>query len=441
MKIAIRHGRLVDPATGSDAARDLLIVDGRIAAIVEPGAESDFAAARTIDATGCIVCPGLVDLSARLREPGSEYRATLESEIDAALAGGVTSLVCPPDTDPPLDEPGLVEMLKHRARTLNRTHVHPLGALTMGLAGVALTEMCELQEAGCVGFSQADVPIADTQVLLRALQYAQTFGFTVWWRPHDAYLGRGGVAASGPVAARLGLPSMPAINETVALLTLFELMRSFGTAGGASAAPRVHLCRLSSAGGVALVRAARAEGLPITSDVGIHHVHLTDVDIGFFDAQCRIDPPLRGQRDRAAIRAALADGTIDAICSDHTPVDDDAKLLPFGEAEPGATGLELLLPLVLKWADEEGRSLVDALALVTRRAAAIVAPGTAAAPEGRIVVGDAADLCVFDLEARWVVSPATLRSQGRNSPFTGYEMKGRVRATLVDGVVVHEATD
>ena len=465
MRLLIRNARVIDPATLLDAPRDLYIAAGRIVGIVEPGVpgqvasrgaghgasqgstQGDFTPNRTIDATGLIVCPGLVDLSARLREPGSEYKATLESEICAALAGGVTSLVCPPDTDPPLDEPGLVEMLKHRARTLNRTHVHPLGALTMGLNGVALTEMSELHDAGCVGFSQANEPIADTQVLLRALQYAQTFGFTVWLRPQDAHLGRGGVAASGAVAARLGLPSIPATNETIALLTIFELLRSFGTESAkgrdASASPRVHLCRLSSAGGIALVRAAKAEGLPVTCDVGVHHVHLTDMDIGFFDAQCRIDPPLRGQRDRAAIRDALADGTIDAICSDHTPVDDDAKLLPFGEAEPGATGLELLLPLVMKWADESRLPLADALARVTCRAAAIVAGRVesnlaSSSPTGRIEIGGVADLCFFDPDERWTLAPAAGKSQGKNTPFMGYEMKGRVRITMVGGTVVHE---
>lgn len=444
MKLAIRNGRVVDPASGLDAVRDVLVDGGCVVAIADAAhptgaGDAAFVADRTIDATGLVVCPGLVDLSARLREPGSEYRATLESEIDAALAGGVTSLVCPPDTDPPLDEPGLVEMLKHRARTLDRTHVHPLGALTVGLGGVALTEMCELQDAGCVGFSQADAPIADTQVLLRALQYAQTFGFTVWLRPQDAHLGRGGVAASGPVAARLGLPAVPVTNETVALLTIFELLRSFGLGGGSSAAPRVHLCRLSSASGIALVRAARAEGLPVTCDVAVNHVHLTDVDIGFFDAQYRLNPPLRSQRDRAAIRGGLVDGTIDAICSDHTPVDDDAKLLPFGEAEAGASGLELLLPLVLKWSDEMRVPLVDALGHVTHRAAAII--GGPAASAGRIAVGAPADLCVFDPAARWTVGPSTLRSQGRNTPFSGYEMQGRVRATVVGGNLVYAVSD
>jgi len=444
LRVAIRNARVIDPASRLDAPRDLFIGAGRIVAISAPGddrAATDFNANRTIDARGLVVCPGLVDLSVRLREPGSEHRATLESEIDAALAGGVTSLVCPPDTDPPLDEPGLVEMLKHRARTMSRSHVHPLGALTMGLGGVALTEMSELHEAGCIGFSQANVPIADTQVVLRALQYAQTFGFSVWWRPQDAYLGRGGVAASGPVAARLGLPSVPATNETVALHTIFELMRSFGREGARSVAPHVHLCRISSAAGLDLIRAAKAEGLPLTCDVGIHHVHLIDLDIGYFDAQCRLDPPLRSQRDRAAIRAALVDGTIDAVCSDHTPVDDDAKLLPFGEAEAGASGVELLLPLVVKWAEEAEVSLVDALAHVTHRAAGIVAGATASIPTGRLDVGGAADLCLFAPDERWTVVPERLRSQGKNSPFLGLEMKGRVRMTLVGGSVVHEVRD
>ena len=439
MKLHIRNARVIDPASGLDAARDLFIAAGRIVAIAAPAEQREgFTANRIIDARGLIAAPGLVDLSARLREPGYEYKATLESEIAAALAGGVTALVCPPDTDPPLDEPGLVEMLKHRARTLNRTHVFPLGALTMGLKGVALTEMSELFDAGCVGFSQANVAIADTQVLLRALQYAQTFGYTVWLRPQDAHLGRGGVAASGVVAARLGLASVPVSSETVALFTIFELMRGFADANGKSAAPRVHLCRLSSAAGLALVRAAKAEGLPVTCDVGVHHVHLTDVDIGYFDANCRLDPPLRGARDRDAIRAALSDCTIDAICSDHTPVDDDAKLLPFGVAEAGATGLELLLPLTLKWADESGATISAALAMITSGAARIL--GSPHAALGRLAVGGPADLCLIDPARRWTIAPSALKSQGKNTPFIGYELAGRVVTTLIGGQLVHDTT-
>ena len=340
MKLHIKNGRLIDPANGIDANRDLYLADGKVAAIGT--APAGFQADQTIDAQGLVVAPGLVDLSARLREPGYEYKATLESELQAAIQGGVTSLVCPPDTDPVLDEPGLVEMLRHRARSMNQAHVYPLGALTVGLKGQALTEMAELTDAGCVGFSQADEPILDTTVLMRAMQYAQTFGYTVWLRAQDAHLGRNGIAHSGPIASRLGLSGVPVMSETIALYTIFELMRSTGA--------RVHLCRISSAAGVALVRAAKKEGLRLTCDVGAHHVHLTDADIGFFDANARLTPPLRSQRDRDALRQGLLDGTIDAICSDHTPVDDDEKLLPFGEASPGATGLELLLSLALKWA-------------------------------------------------------------------------------------------
>ena len=430
MNLHISNGHLVDPANGIDALHDLYIADGRIAGV--GNAPPGFVIDRVIDATGLVVAPGLVDLSARLREPGYEYKATLESEMQAALQGGVTSLVCPPDTDPVLDEPGLVEMLKYRAEKLNQAHVYPLGALTVGLKGCALTEMAELTEAGCIGFSQADAPIFDTNVLLRALQYAQTFGFTVWLRPQDPHLGLGGIAHSGPMASRLGLSGVPVMAETIALHTIFELVRSTGA--------RVHLCRISSAAGLALIRAAKKEGLPVSCDVGAHHVHLTDMDIGFFDANARLAPPLRAQRDRDAIRAALVDGTIDAICSDHTPVDDDEKLLPFGEASPGATGLELLLSLAIKWADQvdapgarsadsarSGR-LARALAKVTADPARVLN-----LPCGRLDVGRIADLCIFDPECRWTVNAAALASQGKHTPFIGYELSAQVRMTIVAG--------
>jgi dihydroorotase len=421
MTIQIKNGRVIDPANKIDAVLDVYVADGKIAAIGSK--PSGFEAKQVIDATGLVVAPGLVDLSARLREPGYEYKATLESELDAAIAGGVTSLLCPPDTDPVLDEPGLVEMLVHRARLLNQSHVYPLGALTVGLKGKELTEMAELTEAGCVGFSQAEETIQDSTVMLRAMQYAKTFGYTVWLRPHDPNLGKGGVAHSGPLASRLGLSGVPVISETIALHTIFELMRSTGA--------RVHLCRISSAAGIELIRAARAEGLPVTCDVGAHHVHLTDNDIGFFDPNARLTPPLRSQRDRDAIRAGLLDGTIDAICSDHTPLDDEEKLLPFGEASPGATGLELLLSLAIKWAQEtapgkDGISM--AIARVSCDAARI-----AGVDAGTLKVASVADICVFDADARWKVEAAALRSQGRHTPFLGYELPAQVRHTIVSG--------
>ncbi|GAB3399036.1 dihydroorotase [Massilia agilis] len=427
MKLHIKNGRVVDPANNIDKVTDLFIADGKVAAV--GSAPAGFAADSTIDATGLVVAPGLVDLSARLREPGYEYKATLESEMQAAMQGGVTTLVCPPDTDPVLDEPGLVEMLKHRARNLNQAHVHPLGALTVGLKGLALTEMAELTEAGCIGFSQAEVPVQDTTVLLRALQYAKTFGYTVWLRPQDAHIGRGGVAHSGPLASRLGLSGVPVMAETIALHTIFELVRATGA--------RVHLCRLSSAAGLELVRAAKKEGLPVTCDVGVHHLHMTDADIGFFDSNARIDPPLRSQRDRDAIRAAVLDGTVDAVCSDHTPVDDDEKLLPFGEASPGATGLELLLSLMLKWAEDERGAAKDslsrAIARVTSQAARV-----AGLQAGDLSVGASADVVVFDPEARWTVKASALASQGKHTPFLGYELSGQVKATIVAGQIAYQ---
>lgn len=434
MKFLIRNGRVIDPASGRDELADVAIASGRIVAIgaVPP----DFAAPRTIDARGLVVMPGLVDLAARLREPGHEHEGMLESELNAAAAGGVTSLVCLPDTDPPLDEPGLVEMLKFRARNLSLCRLFPLGALTRGLQGQVLTEMAELTEAGCVGFSQADVPIVDTLILMRAMQYAATVGTTVWLRANDPWLGKG-VAASGPLATRMGLSGVPVAAETLALHTIFELVRSTGA--------RVHLCRLSSAAGVALLRAAKAEGLPITADVSINSLHLTDVDMGYFNADMRVSPPLRQGPDREALRSALADGTIDALVSDHTPVDDDAKNLPFGEAEPGASGLELLLSLALKWGQSHGLPPVHSLARVTCDPVRVIGEtlGSLASSAGRLVTGGVADLCIFDPKVEWQVMPEQLLSHGKHTPFafasTGMALPGRVRYTLVAGTLAFES--
>ena len=424
MRIRIRNGRLIDPKNRIDGARDLYIAEGRIAGVGAP--PGGFRADREVDAAGLVIAPGLVDLSARLREPGLEYKATLDSELYAAVAGGVTSLACPPDTDPPLDEPGLVEMLTRRASSLHLAKIYPVGALTAKLEGERLAEMAMLHHAGCVAFSQADAPIQDTVVLWRALQYAATLGYCVWLRPQDASVAREGVAHDGDVATRLGLPGIPAFAETIGLATILELVRATGT--------RVHLCRLSTAAGVAMVRQAKGEGLPVTSDVGMHHVHLSEIDLGNYDSHCHLVPPLRSLRDRDALQAGVADGTIDAICSDHTPVDEDAKQMPFSESAPGATGLELLLPLTLKWAREKKISLAEALARVTSEPARILKIDA-----GHLAPGAPADVCVFDPEAYVRVTPSSLRSQGKNSPFLGYELPGQVRFTLVAGDITYEA--
>jgi len=423
MKIHIRGGRLIDPKNNIDEIRDLYISAGKIVSTGET--PQGFVAKLVIDASGLVVAPGLIDLAARLREPGFEYMATLETEMVAAIAGGVTSLACPPDTDPPLDEPGLVEMLKHRARILNQANVYPVGALTSGLKGHELTEMAELVDAGCIAFSQADAPITDTRVLMRAMQYAATFGYSVWLRPQDSFLAKNGVAHDGEVATRCGLPAIPVCAETIALSTMLTLALETGV--------KLHICRISSAAGVELIRSAKQQGLAVTCDVSMNHVHLSEMDIGYFDSNCRLSPPLRSQRDRAALRSGLQDGTIDAICSNHAPVDEDAKQLPFAEAEAGATGLELLLPLVLKWGREDKLTLSDALSKVTVQPARIFGLDA-----GHLSVGAAADVCIFDPDVYWKVDPGALKSQGKNTPFTGLEIQGRVRYTMVNGQLVYQ---
>lgn len=421
MRLSILNGRVIDPASGHDGVAGVFVDGSRIAAIGD--APAGFTADRSIDARGLVVAPGLVDLCARMREPGAE--GALKVEMRAALAGGITGVVCPPDTDPPLDEPGLVRMLRQRSREAAGARLYPLGALTAQLHGEAVAEIETLRDTGCVAFMQTRALPHDNAVLLQVMRYARTFDLPVWLRPVEDTLAGSGVAAAGPLAGRLGLPSVPVVAETVALHTIFELQRATGA--------RVHLCRLSSAAGIELVRQAKRDGLPVTADVGIHHVHLTDVDIGFFDANYRLDPPLRGQRDRDAIVAALADGTLDAICSDHTPVGADDKLLPFGEAEPGATALETLLPLVLKWAHEARVPLVQALSRVTSAPARILAEDT-----GRLEVGGKADIVILDPQAHWTVGESTLVSSGKNTPFSGYELEGRARCTIVGGDLRHD---
>mgnify|MGYP003439138318 FL=1 len=422
MKIHIKNGRLIDPKNGLDTIQDVFIAKGKIVAIGYP--PNEFQASRVIDAQSLIVCPGLVDLSVRLREPGLEYRATLESEMSAAVAGGVTSIACPPDTDPPLDEPGLVEMLKHRAKNLNQAHVYPIGALTQGLKGERLTEMAELYDAGCVVFGQSEGLLPNLRVLMQAMRYASTFDFSVWLRPQEITLTGDGVAHDGEVATRLGLLTVPVCAETIAISNIILLTKEIGV--------RVHLCRVSSAEGLAMIRVAKQQGLPITCDVTINHLHLSDMDIGFFDSNCHLMPPLRSSGDRDALRQGLMDGTVDAICSDHAPVDEDAKLLPFAQSEIGATGVELLLPLTLKWAAEMRLSLSKAVAKMTSDPARILGIDA-----GHISIGSAADICIFDPDHYWKVTPTAILSQGKNTPFMGMELPGRVKYTLVNGHIVY----
>ncbi|MCW3155889.1 dihydroorotase [Achromobacter spanius] len=444
MRLHIANGRLIDPANGVDGQHDLFLADGRVVAVLAAGAAPDgFQADRVLDATGLAVLPGLVDLSARVAQPGhATGLAFAPAELRAALAGGVTRLVMPPDSDSEsaLDEPGKVDALTRQMEAV-QPRIHPLGAMTVGLAGETLTEMGLLAQAGCLAYAQGEHGIADTRVLWGAMRYASGLGYTLWLRPQDPWLAQGAVAASGAYAERLGLEGLPPQAETVALNTIFELQRATGA--------RVHLTRLSTAPGLALLRAARREGLAVTADVSAHNLHLTDVDIGFFDTHFRLRPPLRGQRDRDAIQAALAEGLVQALCSDHTPVDRHGKAAPFPLSTPGATALELLLPLTLKWARDHRVPLADALARVTSGPGAVLSgigsgsgssTSNPAAQAGQLGVGAPADVCVVDLDAEWLVTPTALQSRSPHTPFAGMMLPGRVRATVVGGQLVWETS-
>jgi dihydroorotase len=410
MSIVIRKGRLVDPKHQIDQQADIFIAADKIAGVGRKPA--NFKAEREIDAQGLIVCPGLIDLCAR---PGA-----LETDLRAAVAGGVTTLVCPPDLNPPLDEPELVERLVQEANGIGLTRLLPLGALTQNLDGERLSEMAGLRQAGCVAFSQGKRPVLDTQALLRAFEYAATFGFSIWMQPQDFYLSRNGFAHDGEVASRLGLIGIPVSAETVAIATYLTLAADTGV--------RLHLRRISSAVGLAMVIQAKAKGIDVSCDVGVHHLHLSEHDIGFFDASARFDPPLRSLADRDGLRQGVATGKV-ALCSDHTPLGHDDKLLPFGKAKPGATGLELLLPLTLQWGREMGLTLAQTLAPLTSVPAAILGRDDL----GHLGVGAKADLCIFSPDTVWHLTPENLLSNSKHSPFMGKELTGKAQICIVDG--------
>jgi dihydroorotase len=421
-RLTISGGRLIDPANGTDTISDLHIADGRV--LAHGDAPDNFTAQQTIDATGCIVCPGLVDIAANLREPGFEHKASISSETRAAVSGGVTTLVCPPDMSPVIDTPAVLDLIQRKAEKAGRARVHALGALTRGLEGEHLSDMMALKGAGAVGLSNAQLPIKNTLVLRRALEYAATHDITVFLNAEDPDLTGSGVAHEGPVSTRLGLPGIPEAAETVAVARDLVLIAESGVSA--------HFGRLSTASGVNMLGRAQHDGLRVTADVAIHQLYLTEVDLRDYNSQCHVRPPLRSERDRDALRQALASGLLSVITSDHQPHEDDAKLRPFGETEPGISGLETLLPLVLRLADEGVLSLSDALRCVTANPADILG-----LPTGRLQPGALADVCVVDPAADWFVTAEGLRSRGHNTPFIGWEMQGRVKHTLVDGRLVY----
>lgn len=430
MKISIQHGRLIDPANGIDTHTDLHIADGVIAGIGD--APDGFIADSLVNASGQVVCPGLIDLRARLCEPGGESGASIASETAAAATTGITTLICPPDADTVTDTPAVVDLIRHRAKLAGHARVLSLGALTQGLDGLQLAEMGALKEAGCVGVSNGLRAVENTQVMRRAMEYAASQGLTVFLHAEDPWLAAGGCAHEGPVSVRLGLKGIPENAETIAVARELQLIEQTGV--------RAHFGLLSSARAVRMIARAQYDGLPVSADVAAHQLYLTEMDIGFFDTQCHVRPPLRSQADRDGLRQGLCEGTIGAICSDHRPHGTGAKLAPFPTSEPGISALETLLPLTLRLADEGLLSLSQAIACVTQRPAEIL--GLLERGEGgSLSPGARADICLFNPETYWELRAETLRSAGRNTPFLGWELKGRVASTLLAGQLTYFCCD
>lgn len=425
-RLLIKGGHLLDPATGLDHKGDIYIADDHIVSIDQ--APDSFSVDQTIEATGLTVTPGLVDLCARLREPGLEYKATINSETGAAATAGITTLCCPPDTDPVIDEPAVVELINHKSMNAAHSNVLMLGALTNGLKGKLLSEMQALQTAGCVGVSNSRHPVENTLVLKRAYAYAANCGLTVFVEPDDHWLSQGGCAHQGTIASRLGLKGIPVSAETVALARSLELVAETGV--------KAHFGRLSSASGVGMIRRAKAEGLDITADVSAHQLHLTELDISSFNSACHVLPPLRTQRDLEALQKGISDGTIDAICSDHQPHEPDAKEAPFAATQPGISSLETFLPLAMRLVEQKTIELDRVIRAITSAPASILGINT-----GTLAAGAIADICIFNREDNWQLDQSSLNSQGKNSPFIGWNFQSKVKHTIINGTLIHSYTD
>lgn len=423
MNLTIKNGRVIDPSRQIDRQGNLYIGDGRIVGLFR--APAGFKAERVIQADGLLVVPGLVDLSVRLREPGSEHKATLKSELAAAAHAGVTTLCCPPDTDPVIDRPAVVESIMQRCKRLNKATVHCIGALTSGLAGENLAEMFALKVAGCVALSNAYASTDNSRILRHCLEYARSCDIPVFLFAEDAELRNNGVLHEGVVSTRLGLPAVPETAETVAFSRALLLAEQTGA--------RLHFCRLSTARAVDMLARAQRQGLPVTADVDICHLLLTELDASDFNSACHLRPPLRTQRDQDALLRGLAKGVIAAVCSDHQPHDADAKARPFSLTEPGASTIELLLPLLMHAVQRNKLDLVTAIAALTHRPAAV-----AGIDAGTLAPGRVADICLLDPDRAWEVTPQTLLSRGKNTPFSGWTLSAQVVRTLHRGRTVYE---
>ena len=425
-KVLIKNGRIIDPANGIDQVGAVSIVDGKIFQLL--AASDDFTPEQIIDASGQIVCPGFVDLSARLREPGHTQKGNIQSETQAAYAAGVTSLCLPPDTKPCIDTPAVVEYIKDKAEAAGYPQLYNLGALTQRLEGQELSALFALKQAGCIAVSNARSPLGNLLILRRAMEYASTHDLLLMYRANEVALSGKGCAHEGAFASRYGLPGIPVAAESIALDQALELAQLTGC--------RIHISQISCKQSVIKIQQAKKYGLDVSADVAIHQLHLTENDMVPFDSHYHVIPPFRSEEDRQYLREGLANGTIDAICSDHQPHDLDAKLGAFPETEPGIAALETLLPLSLDLSTHQSISLSQVIASLTQKPAAIL--GLKA---GALTPGFNADVCVFDPALNWQVNANTWCSVGQNTPFWQQTLKGRVTHTLQAGRLRYRLQD
>jgi len=424
-RIQVRGGRLIDPANDIDAQLDLWLAQGKVVSVGQ--APPDFRAELVIDAEGQVVCPGLIDLGVHLREPGYEHKATIASETRAAARGGITTLICMPDTDPVIDTPAVWELIRRRAKACGHARVLAMGALTQQLDGEQLAEMAALQKAGCVAVTNGRNRLANTLVARRAMEYASTFDLPVMLCSEDPHLKASGCVHEGAIATRLGLPGIPSAAETVAVARDLALTEHTGS--------RSHFHTLSTARAMEMITQARRGDRRISADVAIHQLFLLESDVDGFRAECHVDPPLRTLADRAGLRRSLAEGDIEVICSDHQPHEADAKCKPFPSTAPGISGLETLLPLALKLVEEGVLDLPQVIARLTTGPARVLG-----LPLGHLTPGASADLCIFDPATVWEFRAEEMLSAGRNTPFHGWEFRGRVTHTLFEGRITYRHT-
>jgi dihydroorotase len=421
--IEIRGGRIIDPANQVDEIGSVYIADGKILSVLNEPA--DFSSEQVINAEGLIVCPGFVDLSVRLREPGYSYKGTFASETRAALCAGVTSLCLPPDTKPSIDTPAVAELIKDKAEKVHYEQIYPIGALTQRLAGSELSSMFALKEAGCIAVSNAQFPVANLAVLRRAMEYASSHGLLLMYRPDEPSLSNKGCAHEGFFATHYGLPGIPEAAESIAVAQCLDLAELTGC--------RVHFSQISCKRSVIKIQQAKKYGLNVTADVAVHQLHICETNMEVFNSAYHVLPPFRTEQDKKYLQEGLANGTIDAICSDHQPHDIDAKLGAFPETSPGIASLETLLPLTLSLTTKNNAiSLMRAISFITHKPAQIL--GLTA---GALTEGYPADICIFNPHLEWTVNQQNWHSAGLNTPFWNRTLTGRVTHTLQRGQLIY----